>query len=610
MQEFADFLGSQSPYDALDADDLRALASAVEVEYFPARSLIFAPGAAPLDRLYVLRTGRVAMEDTGRVVDELDPGDTFGHVSVLSGMVPVLAARALTDVLCYLLPDPRPLLRHPERLRFQHYGRDVVRQRLTSDGLASGSGRGDDPVSRHASAAVRVGAGTTIREVAQAITDARQSCALVELGRPGAGAGWGIVTDADLRKAIGRPGFDPGAAAVSIASAPVLAVDAQTPVAVALQTMVEHGVHHLAVRSDGRLSGVVAVVDLASAEVRDPLMVRSAISGAADLADLARAAHLLPATAVELVDAGLPASRVGALIAAVMEAVVRRALELGAAPLPDGVDCSWLLLGSLARREALISSDLDTAVVFSPGEVETQEIVRVTAGDLLGHLERCGLPRCANGSNATSALFARSRQGWAAASSGWLADPGGDRALLLSTMLLDCRPVNDPALGRAVTGDLLAAGTTPQFRAALLEYTVNARPPVGFVREFVVEHSGSHEGSLNLKRGGLRPVASLGRWVAMVTGDATGTTPQRLLRGVDAGLLGQTEAQALAGAFEHVYEVLLRREADAVRAGETPDEYLDPRHLDPLERRHLRESFRAIDHVQSRLTSQWSSRVR
>ena len=34
MAEYIDFLGSQSPYDALDAADLEALAQLVEVEHF------------------------------------------------------------------------------------------------------------------------------------------------------------------------------------------------------------------------------------------------------------------------------------------------------------------------------------------------------------------------------------------------------------------------------------------------------------------------------------------------------------------------------------------------------------------------------------------------
>ena len=39
MKEYADFLGSQPPYDSLGSDDLRRLVEALEVEYVAAGSM-------------------------------------------------------------------------------------------------------------------------------------------------------------------------------------------------------------------------------------------------------------------------------------------------------------------------------------------------------------------------------------------------------------------------------------------------------------------------------------------------------------------------------------------------------------------------------------------
>lgn len=44
MQEFADFLGSQPPFDALTADDLARLAGQVQVGYFAAGTVIVQAG--------------------------------------------------------------------------------------------------------------------------------------------------------------------------------------------------------------------------------------------------------------------------------------------------------------------------------------------------------------------------------------------------------------------------------------------------------------------------------------------------------------------------------------------------------------------------------------
>ncbi len=71
MREYVDFLGSQSPYDALDAADLEALARLVEVEYFTAGTTIVTAGESPLSHFYVVRTGEVEVVDRGRVIDVL-----------------------------------------------------------------------------------------------------------------------------------------------------------------------------------------------------------------------------------------------------------------------------------------------------------------------------------------------------------------------------------------------------------------------------------------------------------------------------------------------------------------------------------------------------------
>jgi CBS domain-containing protein len=79
---------------------------------------------------------------------------------------------------------------------------------------------------------------------------------------------------------------------------------------------------------------------------------------------------------------------------------------------------------------------------------------------------------------------------------------------------------------------MLATTRSTNYLCALRRYTISVRPPVGFVRDFVVEHSGAHRGHLNLKAGGLVPIPSLRRWIVIVTGDR-GSTARTRGRSVD-----------------------------------------------------------------------------
>lgn len=604
MKEFIDFLGGQSPYDALAAEDLERLARAVEVEYFTAGSVIVPDGSPPLHCLYVVRTGAIEVLDRGRVIDLLGAGDTFGHVSVLSGLAPALEVRAAEDSLTYRLPDPRTILAHPEKLTFAHYGMLVSRERLTRATLLEAARR---PVSRYLRPLVWGDHTTSVRDAARLVGEAGQSCLVVATPH-----GLGIVTDHDFRALIAGAAPDLAGEVSTIASAPALTVTEETSVTMAFLEMIEHGVHHLVVTGpDSVPVGIVRVVDLASADVRDPLLVRAAVEQAATVEELAHAVALLPATIVELADNGVPPTQVGALHSAVLDTVLGRLIAIDRADNPElAAAAGWMVLGSLARREALPGSDIDTALVWAETHAALDPAaMRAAAERVLTALETCGLSRCPDGANATNPLFSRSLHAWQRASNQWTRDPSGAGALLLASIVADSRPLTGVTLGRAVTDAMLAHTRSRAFFSALLRFTLQNKPPTGFVRDFVVDHSGQHRGQLDLKRGGLLPVASLGRWVALVTGDARGTTPDRLKRGAEAGLLTMGEAEALVGAFEEVYGLIFDREVDGIRSGVRNDTYVAPADLDSLTRRFLRETFREIAQIQARLQAEWAARL-
>jgi len=617
-REFADFLGSQTPYDSLDASDLQLLAEHVEVQRVAAGTVVVIAEGAVLEHLYVVRHGAVQVLDRGRVIDELGEGDTFGHISVFSGLPPPLAVRAAEDTVLYRLPDPRGLLREPQRLRFNRYGALPARTRVTRDGVFGADQRA---VREYLRPAVFCPPTATVREAAARITEEYQSCALIDT--PG---GLGIVTDSDFRRGLGQGLATFDAPVTALATIPARTIGADTSRAQALLNMVEHGVHHLIALDDrARPVGVVRAIDLASADVRDPLLIRAAIETATDLDQLVDAAALLPSTAVELIDAGLPPVRVGALLAAVREALLRKLVALDTA-LEGTPGCAWFVLGSTARHEPLPSSDLDTALAWAEpangqpgngqpdsdpgttplGEQRAREF-RAAAERVLTNLGRCGIQRCPDGLNATNPLFSRSVRGWTDAATAWQRDPSIDQALLLTAMVADSRPVTELAVGRAVVDASRTATPSQHYLTVMLRYTLAVKPPLGFVRNFVVDHTGEHRGQLNLKRGGLMPIASIGRWVAVLTGEPVGSTPERLRRGLEAKILTQNEVDSLVGAFELIYELLLERESAALRAGSPPSRHLAPGELDSLTRRHLRAAFREVHRVQTRLDADWVS---
>lgn len=442
-----------------------------------------------------------------------------------------------------------------------------------------------------------------IREVARRLDGTGQSCVLVTTER-----GLGIATDHDFRRLVATGQVSVEAPLADLVTVPVLTIGERAPAGEALLHMVEHGVHHLVLTGpDGHPVGIVRAVDLAQFEVRQPLQLRSAIDTAGTVDALAGVCHQIPTTLVELRTNSLPARHAGAMHTALLDAVLRRLLVLRSDPSLRGV--SWLFLGSLARREPLPSSDVDTALLWDDPAPAPPGAIRAAAARVLDDLRRCGLSPCPNGANADNPLFSRSRSDWADATGRWSRNATVEGALLLSAMVADSRPVTETDLGRHVTDLLMSRTRTSQFLRALLDEAVGWRTSTGVLRDFIVDHHADHRGEIDLKRGGLVPIVALGRWIAIVTRDGRGTTPERLDRGADAGLITGDERHTLGLGFDSIYTILYDLEVQALRTGGSPTTYVNPHHLDTLTRRHLRETLRAVHDVQERVDQSWIRRL-
>lgn len=603
MQEFTDFLAKQPPFDALPTDDIERLASKVEVEYFGLGTVIVTAGSEPLDNIYMVRTGSVEVLDRGNVVDLLGPGDAFGHISLLTGLPPEFSVRAAEDTLCYRLPDPRSIVQDASALAFNHFGTLVTRHRLTASALMSDA---QSNVVRYMRTIVWCDASASVREVAKAITDSEQSCALIRSGDE-----LGLVTDRDFRSRVGVGEVSIDAPVRAIMSVPIITVPNTTTLAAAFLLMVEAGVHHLVVIDEyEKPIGIVRAMDLASVELRNPLLIRGAIESAQNIEELANASRLLLPSLVELHDSGIPALHVGGLMSAIVGAILVRILKLSDSR-ETPVTHSWLMLGSMARGEPLPISDVDTAIVWADlaDSIDPAEEIQRNAKQMLDQMELCGLHRCPNGANADNLLFTRSKSSWIEVSSGWLTDPTRAGALLLSSIAADSQPLTQLALGRTITDTIRATTRSNEFLGALLRFTLAKKPPIGFVRGFVVDQSGEHRGDLDLKAGGLTPICALARWLAIAQGDVRGSTIDRLKRAASAGLLREEEADILINAFKDIYQLVFEAEIAAIRGGREGSSWISPQNLDSLTRRHLRESFRAVSAIQTRFHNEWESRL-
>ena len=609
MEDIAGFLGSHPPFDAVDADELARIAAMTETEVTPRGKAIFAQGAGPVESVWVVRSGSVEVIHDGRVLDLLGPGELFGHASMISGLPTGFEARAAQDAVCYRIPADviRPLLARPDVLRF--VARSVVDSTIPA---AAPPEPVSDPVQSRVETLIRTPpllcqGSEPIREAARRMTDQGASAVLVPL--PGS---FGIVTDRDLRRRVIVAGLSPDAPVSEIMTAPAYTVTADRLGGDVLLDMLERNVHHIPVLSAaGQVLGVVDDGDLVAAEGRKPLLLRRAIALAESPAELAAAAAGLNPVIIALHDARVTAEQVTAVRSVVLDALTRRLTELAVRDAgPPPVPFTWFALGSLARREAVPSSDVDSALAWEGENAEVAGYFRRVARAVDEGLQACGLSPDEHGASAANPIFARSLASWRRAARSLSEDPTQEKALILVSVLTDSRPVWSS--DAAATGGGLFEPQPDQ--AALLRllarFALSFRPPTGFLRDFVVEHSGERRGQLDIKHGGMIPIVDLARWAGMAAGVASASTRERLRAAEAAGTLDSAEAQTLTEAFGFIFSLRLDHQVEQLRRGEQPDDFIDPKTLNPLARSYLREAFRAVASVQANLSAELSLGVR
>jgi CBS domain-containing protein len=110
----------------------------------------------------------------------------------------------------------------------------------------------------------------------------------------------------------------------------------------------------------------------------------------------------------------------------------------------------------------------------------------------------------------------------------------------------------------------------------------------------VVESSGEHAGSLDVKEGGIRIVSSLARVHAIRSASSDKRTIDRLRAAAEAGVLTEESARGLEESYRLLWDVRLEHQAAQVRSGARPDDHVDPKALGPLARTSLKGAFRLI----------------
>ena len=611
LPEITAFLTRTAPFDGLSPAELGRLATEATVLELDAGEVVVDGSAPPTGELWVVYRGQVQLwaageENDGEPIETVHPGEIFGFRSLLTGESAQFTARSVGQCVLVRLPGrvARPVFARPAGASYLA-GQVVPGVRQPRSPFEAVLGRRPVGELLHA-APVLVTGETTVRDAVRRMTEMRSSYVLIPLGD----GDHGIFTDRDLRTRVVAEDRSVAEPIRTVMTAPARVVSDDRVVTTVLIEMIEHGLRHMpVVDGRGRVLGVLEDSDLLAASTRRGFVVRRSIASAATPADLVRASAGVTELVVDLVRAGTDALATSGILSVVIDSMARRAVELAIGETEDlpTAGFAWITLGSVARREAMPSSDLDTAMSWADdGEPDAARYLRI-ARRVHEILDACALPADRNGALASTRRFARSGSAWRSAARTWMAEPLADQGLVMSSLLVDGRVIwGEPGLHTVPVAYRRMRLDHPEaLRLQLLDALSTRVGPRPF-RSVLSRRSGTFD----LKAHALTPVVNLARWGGLSVGMASATTPARLAGAARNDLLTQQDATVLEEVFALLQRIRMRHQVDQIVAGRPPGDVVRLGELTPLNRSLLAESAREVAAVQKRITGRLTSVTR
>ena len=589
------FLASVHPYDGMEAKALDALAPLFQDLNIPKGQAIYALGQ-PLEGLYLVRDGEIEVTDENGVpVSLLGARNSFGERGLTRGGQAVTSATAIRDSALLMLPKTEfdrllqsdaGFARFFDRRRSESAApRDLATTRV--DALMAQS-----PLTCRPDA--------TVQAAAQSMAEHGVSCLCVAEGHNLRG----IVTTRDLAGRALAQGLPLTTPVSEVMTCNPLTLSANAIGSDVLHAMMERRIGHLPITESGQLVGIVTQTDLTRFQASTSAELIRSIARASDARTMAHATTRIPDILVKLVGSGLRHDTITRLITDIADAVTRRLLtlaenQLGPAPVPY----LWLACGSQGRQEQTGVSDQDNCLFLSDDlKPEHATYFQALATYVCDGLNTCGYVYCPGDMMATNPRWRQPLNIWRSYFKRWIAKPDPE-AQMLASVMFGLRPIGgDFSLFASVQEETLAASYANSiFVAHMISNSLKHTPPLSLLRGLATIRSGEHRNTVDLKHNGVAPVVDLGRIYALKSQLAPVNTRARLVAAQDRGALSPSGARDLLDAYDLIATARLDYQADQIRAGQKPDNFLPPAQLSDFERSHLRDAFVVVKTLQSAL---------
>lgn len=375
--------------------------------------------------------------------------------------------------------------------------------------------------------------------------------------------------------------------------------------------MTERHIAHVCLVEHEKLCGVISERDLFSLQRVDLVHLARTIRHAGKVETLAGLRSDIRLLVDRMLAHGASSTQITHIVTLLNDHTVCRVIELTLEDMGDpDIPFTWLCFGSEGRREQTLHTDQDNGILFEASDAAEAAAIRERllpiAREINQRLAQCGFTLCKGNIMAGNPELCLSRQEWSRRFAGFVLEATPEN-LLGSSIYFDLRTIWGPDEGcEQLREELLRrVANSSLFQKMLAENALRQRPPVGRFRDFVVARSGADKDTLDLKVQGLTPFVDGARLLALANGIGAVGTLERLRALIAKGVIDALDGAAYEEAYHFIQQTRMQQHQLQARDELPYSNRVDPDHLNHLDRRILRESFRQAQRLQSSLAMRY-----
>ncbi|WP_417886713.1 DUF294 nucleotidyltransferase-like domain-containing protein [Zunongwangia sp.] len=533
----ADFLKDYPPFNFLEKNDLLTIAEDSEVIYLDKGKILFKEGENGHHLFYIVHKGAVQLQkitsENTETIDTCDEGDVFGLRPLFAQENYIINAIAEEESIIYGIPIARfkPLSEANKKVgnfliqsfatnTRNPYARENKGKILSGTPMLETSNNPlfelqPAPVKRKI---VTTSPETPIKQAAQIMSKRKVGSVLVlQDNRP-----VGIITDQDFRHTIATGSVSIDTKVSAIMNSPVICYPKGLTIAQAQIAMMKHHINHLCITEDGTpntaVLGILSDHDIMVSQANSPSVLMKAIQRSNSTKELKKIRNKINLLLRGYIENNIPLTHVSKIIFELNDATIKRVVARCVIKLQEQtpVDFAWLSMGSQGRKEQLLATDQDNAIIFADPPADKLEETRnyfiQLATKVNKRLMIIGYEYCPGDMMAKNERWCMSLSEWKAQIKHWITDPGPDEILLSSIFFDFDISYGNSSLSNQISDHIFKLIENNHKFLRVMSSTALRNPsPVGFFRQFLVEQDGEKKDFFDLKKRAIMPLTEAAR---------------------------------------------------------------------------------------------------